>query len=158
MPPELRLAVQYATPAPELPRWRIRRWVQHALIAAAADQHSGSALQAAELTVRLVDATEARELNNAYRERDYATNVLTFGYGTDPDGTAHADIVLCVPVLHTEAREQGKPLMHHAAHLIVHGVLHALGYDHETSEEARHMETLETTLLSKFGIGDPYQA
>lgn len=158
MPPELRLAVQYATPVPELPRWRIRRWVQHALNAAATDQNAGSGSQAAELTVRLVDTTEARELNHAYRERDYATNVLTFEYGTDPDGTARADIVLCVPVLHTEAREQGKPLVHHAAHLIVHGVLHALGYDHITSEDARHMESLETTLLSRFGIRDPYQA
>lgn len=158
MPPELRLAVQYAMPAPELPRWRVRRWVQRAVNAAAIDRAEDSPLQAAELTVRLVDADEARELNSSYRERDYATNVLTFEYGTDPEGTAHGDIVLCVPVLHAEAREQGKPLLHHAAHLIVHGVLHALGYDHLSAEEAEHMESLETTLLDQFGIADPYQA
>lgn len=159
MPPELSLSVQYAVPAPELPRWRIRRWVQQALNAAAADQAPGSpTLRAAEFTLRLVDADEARELNSSYRERDYATNVLTFEYGTDPGGTARADIVLCLPVLHAEAQEQNKPLLHHAAHLVIHGVLHALGYDHLTPEEADHMEGLETTLLAKLGIRDPYQA
>lgn len=162
MRPELRLAVQYATLAPELPRWRIRRWVQQALNAATADRADDpddpDLPQAAEITLRLVDATEARDLNNTYRERDYATNVLTFEYGTGPDGTARADIVLCVPILHTEAHDQGKPLLHHAAHLIVHGTLHALGYDHITPEEAEHMESLETTLLAKLGIRDPYQA
>lgn len=159
MPPELSLAVQYATPAPELPRWRIRRWVQHALNAAAVNLNAqGESLQAAELTIRLVDADEARELNSSYRERDYATNVLTFEYGTGPDGVARADIVLCLSVLHCEAREQGKPLLHHAAHLVIHGVLHALGYDHLDPEEARQMESLETSLLAKLGIRDPYQA
>lgn len=159
MPPELHLSVQYATPAPELPRWRIRRWIQHAITIAAHDLASASAspLQAAELTIRLVDATEAQELNRDYRERDYPTNVLTFEYGTDPDGTARADIVLCIPVLQTEAREQGKPLLHHAAHLIVHGALHALGYDHNNPEDAESMEDLERTVLGKFGIDDPYQ-
>lgn len=159
MPPELSLSVQYAVPAPELPRWRIRRWAQQALNAAAADQEPSSPpLCAAEFTIRLVDADEARQLNNSYRERDYATNVLTFDYGTDPEGIARADIVLCMPVLHAEAREQEKLPLHHAAHLIVHGVLHALGYDHLTPEEADHMERLETTLLAKLGIRDPYQA
>lgn len=159
MPPELRLSVQYATPAPALPRWRIRRWVQHAVNAAAQDRTrtTGQSFQAAELTVRLVDATEAQELNNTYRERDYATNVLTFEYGTSPEGTVYGDIVICVPVLHTEARDQGKTVLHHATHLIVHGVLHALGYDHITPDEAEHMESLETTLLAKLGIRDPYQ-
>lgn len=158
MPPELRLAVQYAAPAPELPRWRIRRWVQRG-IHAAAHELSGASQQppqAVELTLRLVDATEARELNREFRGRDYATNVLTFEYGTDPDGTAHGDVVLCLPVLHDEAREQGKPLQHHAAHLIIHGVFHALGYDHETPEDAERMETLETTVLGKLGIRNPY--
>ncbi len=159
MPPKLHLSVQYATPVPELPRWRVRRWVQHAVNAATHDlaQPSEHSLRATELTIRFVDAAEALELNSTYRGRDYATNVLTFEYGTDPDGTASGDIVLCVPVLHNEAREQNKPLLHHAAHLIIHGVFHALGYDHTEPEEAEHMERLETTLLGILGIEDPYQ-
>lgn len=159
MPPELHLSVQYATPAPELPRWRIRRWVQRAVNAAALDlaQTSEPPFRCAELTLRLVDAAEGLELNSTYRERDYATNVLTFEYGTDPDGTARGDVVLCIPVLHREAAEQGKSVLHHGAHLIIHGVFHALGYDHETTQEAEHMENLETTLLGALGIRDPYQ-
>lgn len=159
MPPELRLSVQYATPTPELPRWRIRRWVQRALAVAALDLSATAKSQilVTELTLRLVDASEARELNNAYRGRDYPTNVLTFEYGTDPTGTTRGDVVICVPVLHDEARKQKKPLLHHAAHLIVHGVLHALGYDHIEIEDANHMERLETDVLATFGIHDPYQ-
>lgn len=160
MPPELRLAVQYATVAPELPRWRIRRWVQRALAAAAHDLDSRAQpkMQKAELTIRFVDASEARELNCAYRERDYATNVLTFEYGADPDGTVRGDVVICVPVMHDEALEQKKPLQHHAAHLIIHGVFHALGYDHTETRDADRMERLETDVLATFGIHDPYQA
>lgn len=158
MSPELRLAVQYGTPAPDLPRWRLRRWVQRALFAAARDlSDTGQArIQAAELTVRLVDAQEGLELNTGYRGRQYATNVLTFEYGVDPEGTARGDIVLCVPVLQREAQEQGKPLLHHAAHLTIHGVLHALGYDHLEADEAARMEGLETALLRDLGISDPY--
>lgn len=160
MVPDLHLSVQYATPAPELPRWRIRRWVQRAVNAAARDRDHATEqpLHAVELTIRLVDADEGLDLNSSYRGRDYATNVLTFEYGTDPDGTTRGDIIVCVPVLHREAREHGKPVLHHAAHLIIHGVLHALGYDHESPHEARHMEGLETTLLGALGVRDPYQA
>src|SRR5690625_2810538 len=158
MPPKLHLTVQYATPAPELPRWRLRRWVQHGLHPVANGTATGpTPFQAAGLTLRLVDTQVGRELNHAYRGRNYATIVLTFEYGTDPQGTVRADIVLCVPVLHNEAREQGKPVLHHAAHLVVHGVLHALGYDHLTPEEAEHMEGLETRVLARLGIPDPYQ-
>ena len=159
MPPELRLSVQYVTPAPELPRWRIRRWVQRAVNAAASDlaQASEQPFRCVELTLRLVDDAEGLELNSTYRERDYATNVLTFEYGTDPGGTARGDVVLCMPVLHREATEQGKSVLHHAAHLIIHGVFHSLGYDHETTQEAEHMESLETTVLAALGIRDPYQ-
>lgn len=152
--PELSLSVQYGTPAPQLPRWRLRRWVQAAL--------QGLALRGEDspdrvaLTLRLVDADEGQALNRDYRERDYATNVLTFEYGTDPEGTAHGDIVLCLPVLQREAQEQKKPLLHHAAHLVVHGTLHALGYDHLDTEQAEHMEGLETTILRGLGIPDPY--
>jgi probable rRNA maturation factor len=154
MQPELSLSVQYATTAENLPRWRIRRWVQAALRGLAHDLDPAPARVA--LTLRLVDAEEGQALNRDFRERDYATNVLTFEYGIDPEGTAHGDIVLCLPVLQREAREQGKPLLDHAAHLIVHGTLHALGYDHLECAEAEHMEALETAILHTLGISDPY--
>lgn len=152
---ELALAVQYQTDAPQLPRWRLRRWVRQALDGAAA-QLPG--LRGIQLTLRLVDAEEGRQLNRDYRERDYATNVLTFEYGQDPDGIRYGDVVLCLPVMAREAAEQGKPQAHHAAHLVVHGVLHALGYDHLEADEAQLMETLETRILARMGIPDPYAA
>jgi probable rRNA maturation factor len=159
MSPDLSLVVQYATPAGELPRWRLRRWVLHALRGIGrAGGPDGKALRNVILTLRLVDADEGRRLNHEFRGRDYATNVLTFEYGTDPGGTASGDVVLCVPVLHREAAEQGKPLLDHAAHLTVHGVLHALGYDHIDADEALAMEALEIEILGKMGISDPYQA
>jgi probable rRNA maturation factor len=158
MSPDLSLVVQYATPAGELPRWRLRRWVLHALRGIArAGGPEAEALRTVVLTLRLVDADEGRRLNHEFRGRDYATNVLTFEYGTDPEGTASGDVVLCVPVLHREAAEQGKPLLDHAAHLTVHGVLHALGYDHIEADEALAMEALEVEILGKMGISDPYQ-
>jgi len=103
-----------------------------------------------------VPTAEARTLNREYRQRDYATNVLTFEYGPDPDGICHADIVLCLPVMQAEARAQGKPLRAHAAHLVIHGVLHALGHDHLSPEEAQHMEALEIAALARMGIANPY--
>lgn len=156
----LGLSVQYATEAPELPRWRLRRWAKRAVeftVAEEAQLLDAPRFQRAELTLRLVDAEEGLALNSSYRERDYATNVLTFEYGVDATGTASGDIVLCVPVLHREAQEQGKPLLAHAAHLTVHGVLHALGYDHLDDEEAETMEQLETRILASLGIADPYR-
>lgn len=157
--PTLGLSVQYATDAPGLPRWRLRRWAQRA-IEQVFTEEAGlldiPRFQRVELTLRLVDDNEGRSLNQTWRERDYATNVLTFEYGIDPDGMAGGDIVLCVPVLEREAAEQGKPLLAHAAHLTVHGVLHALGYDHLEEEEAEDMEALETRILASLGIPDPY--
>lgn len=144
---KLTLSVQYADPRLKeaAPRPQIRRWVQAALFAPA------------ELTIRFVDAGEGRTLNRDYREKDYATNVLTFAYTEDEDSeTTQADIILCTDVLEREAREQNKPLTDHAAHLIVHGVLHAQGYDHEDDEEAAEMEALETGILTGLGFGDPY--
>ncbi len=164
--PGLALAVQYGVAAPELPRWRLRGWVRHA-VAGVAQARLGTkggksprrpVFAAVALTLRLVDAQEGQALNREYRDRDYATNVLTFEYGTDPAGTASGDIVLCVPVLHSEASEQQKSLLSHAAHLTVHGVLHALGYDHIEAGDAQEMEALEIGILRKMGIADPYQA
>lgn len=158
-PPSLGLSVQYATEAPELPRWRLRRWARRAVESAAREEAAllpAPRYVRAELTLRLVDAAEGQALNHGYRERDYATNVLTFEYGIDPAGTASGDIVLCVPVLRREAADQGKPPLAHAAHLTVHGVLHALGYDHLEEDDARAMEALETRILASLGIPDPY--
>lgn len=157
--PALGMAVQYATKAPELPRWRLRRWARRAIELTAAEEAAlldAPRYKRVELAFRLVDADEGQALNRDFRGRDYATNVLTFEYGVDADGTASGDIVLCVPVLHQEAAEQGKPLLAHAAHLTVHGVLHALGYDHLEEDEARDMEALETRILASLGIPDPY--
>jgi probable rRNA maturation factor len=158
-PSTLALSVQYATPVPELPRWKIRRWVEKAVGLTAAEEAAlldEPRFRRVQLTLRLVDAEEGRALNREYRGRDYATNVLTFEYGVDEEGTAAGDIVLCVPVLHREAEEQGKPLLHHAAHLTVHGVLHALGYDHIDEDEAKDMEDLETRILASMRMPDPY--
>nr|WP_245592750.1 rRNA maturation RNase YbeY [Advenella mimigardefordensis] len=150
----LRSTVQHVVPVPEITRQRIRGWMLRAVDAAMAENPE---IIQVELALRLVDAEEARELNSQFRGRDYATNVLTFEYGIDPDGTARGDIILCVPVLRQEASEQGKTLREHAAHLVIHGVLHALGYDHEDEDEAVHMEAIETALLAGLGFPDPYQ-
>lgn len=152
MATKLSLAVQYAEPAPELPRWRLRRWVQRSLDIAGAE----SKLRTAIITLRLVGLDEGRELNQQFRDRDYATNVLTFEYGADPEGTVAGDIVLCVPVLQREADEQGKSIKQHAAHLTVHGVLHALGHDHLDDDEAQTMETMEIQILDALGMPNPY--
>ncbi len=103
-----------------LPRHKVTRWIRHAL---ATD---------AEITVRIVGAEEGQQLNREYRKKDYATNVLTFDYTQEPLVTA--DLVLCAPVIEREAKEQNKSLEEHYAHMLVHGTLHAQGWDHETSE------------------------
>ena len=146
---ELSLDLQFGTFAGAakhralLPPAKVRRWV-------------GMALQRpAEMTVRIVGETEGRALNAHYRRKDYATNVLTFDYTREPVVTA--DLVLCAPVVEREAREQHKPLVAHYAHLLVHGTLHAQGYDHETGErDALEMEALEILLLGALGLPDPY--
>ncbi len=157
---QLSLAVQYAMDEPRLPRWRLRRWMQRAMQVLAQDPvwDTLGPVNGVQLTLRLVDADEGRSLNQGYRERDYATNVLTFEYGPDPDHIWHGDIVLCVPVLEREATEQGKPFLAHAAHLTVHGVLHSLGFDHLEEDEAQAMEALETRILASLRVPDPYEA
>jgi probable rRNA maturation factor len=122
---------------------RVQRWMAMAL------QRPG------EIAVRIVGEVEGRALNRQYRRKDYATNVLTFDYTREP--VVSADLVLCGPVLEREAREQGKPLEAHYAHLLVHGTLHAQGYDHEAGErEALEMEALEILLLGALGFPNPY--
>lgn len=149
---KLALTVQYPDPRLQsvLPRPQIRRWVQAAL------------LGPAELTLRFVDAAEGRSLNRDYRAKDYATNVLTFAYNEgeelDDETPVQADIILCSDVLESEAAAQHKTVTAHAAHLIVHGVLHAQGYDHEDDAEAAEMEGLETEILARLGIADPYRS
>ncbi|UOD31300.1 rRNA maturation RNase YbeY [Massilia violaceinigra] len=147
---KLSLSVQYpdARLQASVTRPKIRRWVQAALFAPA------------ELTIRFVDAEEGRVLNRDYRAKDYATNVLTFAYneGEDiaEDEPTRADIILCTDVLEKEALDQKKTVEEHTAHLIVHGVLHAQGYDHNDDDEATEMEQLEREILATLGYCDPY--
>lgn len=146
---KLALTVQYADTrlAPLLPRPLLRRWVQAALLAPA------------ELTLRFVDSTEGRALNRDYRGKDYATNVLTFAYSEDEaEDTTRADLVFCTDVLEAEALAQAKPLPAHAAHLVVHGTLHAQGYDHESDADAEEMESLEISILAALGFANPYRS
>ena len=127
-----------------LPRHFVVRCIRHALDADA------------EITVRIVDAEEGRALNSSYRSKDYATNVLTFDYAQSP--VVMADLVLCAPVVAQEAKAQGKTLAAHYAHLLVHGTLHAQGWDHETSlKDAHAMEAHEITVLSGLGFDNPYR-
>ncbi len=147
--PNLSLSLQFGQltdAAPHraaLPRHKVMRWIRHALEADG------------EISVRIVDAEEGQALNRDYRHKDYATNVLTFDYAQEP--VVMADLVLCAPVIAREAAEQGKPLEHHYAHLLVHGTLHAQGWDHETSEaDAEAMEAREIEILARLGIPNPY--
>ena len=140
--PKLALAVQYAAVGEDLPtRAQVRRWVQAALASAA------------EITVRFAAAAEGQALNRDYRGQDHATNVLSFAYDTVP---ICGDLVLCVPVVACEAQQQNKTLHAHYAHLVVHGVLHLQGFDHETEAEAQHMEARERQIVMRLGYTDPY--
>ena len=143
-PSAFSLSVQYASDAILLPtRPQFRRWV-------------GAALQqSASVTLRIVDEEEGRALNRDYRNKDYATNVLTFEYGEEA-GVLSGDIVLCAPVVEREAHEQNKELLAHYAHLTVHGVLHMQGHDHETEDEAALMEALEVEILHRLRFNNPY--
>ena len=143
--PRLAIEVQPAAPpSPDLPkRPLIRRW------AAAALERDAS------VTVRLVDGREGRALNWRYRGHDRATNVLTFVY--DDGVSLKGDIVLCAPVIAREARAQHKTLAAHYAHLVIHGMLHLQGYDHERDDDAARMESRETALLRELGFADPYR-
>lgn len=141
---KLSLTVQYASEMSDLPtRGQLRRWFQHAL-----QRDVG-------VVLRIVDEIEGRALNNAYRGKDYATNVLTFVY--DEESGLSGDVVICAPVVSREACEQGKTLLAHYAHLAIHAALHLQGYDHEDEAEAEEMEALESALMLKLRHPDPYR-
>jgi probable rRNA maturation factor len=142
--PELSLSLQFADAAHRaaLPRHKVMRWIRAAL--------EGPA----QIAVRVVGEQEGRELNKGFRGKDYATNVLTFDYEHEP--LVVADLVLCAPVVEREAKAQGLPLDAHYAHLLVHGALHAQGYDHEQEDEAAAMEARESELMAALGFADPY--
>jgi probable rRNA maturation factor len=137
-----RVAIQRASRAAHIPDdAKLRRWASAALA------------RAASVTVRYVAEAEGRRLNREYRGKDYATNVLTFIYEERP---LAGDIVICAPVVAREAREQGKDVRAHHAHLLVHGLLHLQGYDHEADHEASIMERRERRILAQLGFEDPY--
>jgi len=144
----LALSVQQASKHPVPVRATLRRWALAAL------------KNNVEVTLRFVDTREGRELNRQFRGKDYATNVLTFPYGKNDfgrkDNIVRGDIVLCLPVLLREAEAQHKPWRAHCAHLIVHGLLHLQGYDHENDRDATKMEARETAILAHLGYPDPY--
>jgi probable rRNA maturation factor len=125
-----------------LPRHKVIRWLRAAL------------QDDAEITVRIVDAAEGRALNRDYRQQDHATNVLTCDYTQEPVVTA--DLVLCAPVVAQEAKEQGKTLEEHYAHLLIHGTLHAQGWDHDEDEDAQVMELRESDIMARLGFDNPY--
>jgi len=144
--PALTLSLQFADAShrAQLPRHKVARWIRAALAAPA------------EITVRVVDAEEGQALNRDFRGKDYATNVLTFDYSREP--VVSADLVLCAPVVAREAAEQAKSIEAHYAHLLVHGTLHAQGFDHEKARDAKVMEARETQILAALGFEDPYAA
>ncbi len=141
----LNLSVQYACNREGLPlRADFVRWARAALVGGG------------EITIRLVDADEGQELNNEYRGKDYATNVLSFPYDTEP--VVMGDLVICPSVVAREAAEQKKPLDAHYAHLTVHGMLHLQGWDHDNDDDAEAMENEEKEILAALGYPDPYAA
>ena len=141
--PRASIAVQYAVARARLPApATLRRW-------------AGAAVEGeARVTLRFVGRREGRALNARYRGKPQPTNVLAFVYDDSPQ--IEGDVVLCAPVLREEARRQGKPLADHCAHLVVHGMLHLQGYDHDTERAARSMEARESAILAALGVPDPY--
>ena len=148
--PQLTLSLQFARFADAaehraaLPRASVTRWIRQALPADA------------EIAVRIVGLDEGQELNRTYRHKDYPTNVLTFDYAHEP--VVMADLILCAPVVEREAKEQNKDLVAHYAHMLVHGALHAQGWDHIEEDEAQAMEQREREIMAKLGFSDPYGA
>lgn len=146
---QLKVGVQRACDGPELPsKSQVRVWARAAT--------AGSLIKRGRVTVRFVDGDEGRRLNRDFRARDYPTNVLSFPYQQQP--LLHGDLVLCAPVVADEASAQEKPLTAHYAHLVVHGMLHLQGYDHEAgAKQAAAMERRERQILARLGYPDPYR-
>jgi probable rRNA maturation factor len=144
MKPTLSLSLQFADKRHKdtLPRHKVARWLKAALELDA------------ELAVRLVDTEEGQALNRDFRKKDYATTVLTFDYAQEP--VVMADLIICAPVIEQEAQEQGKSLEAHYAHMLVHGALHAQGWDHIKKKEAEAMEAREREIMAALGFDDPY--
>ncbi len=142
--PELTLSLQFAdaTHRAQLPRHKVARWIRAALEAPA------------QIAVRIVGADEGQALNRDFRGKDYATNVLTFDYAHEPE--VEADLVICAPVVAREAKDLRIAIADHYAHLLVHGTLHAQGWDHEADDEAEAMEARESAILLALGFADPY--
>jgi probable rRNA maturation factor len=148
---DLALDLQYAVKPDNLPtQAQFETWVRVAL---------GDTLDEAELTIRIVDASESQQLNHDYRDKDKPTNVLSFPFEAPPgiELPLLGDLVICASVVENEALEQQKALEAHWAHMVVHGCLHLLGYDHIEDAEAEEMESLETTLITGLGFPDPYK-
>ncbi|WP_341503396.1 rRNA maturation RNase YbeY [Gallaecimonas sp. GXIMD4217] len=148
----LYLDLQLATEACDLPdQAQLETWVTAAL--------AGSGRDETELTIRLVDEEESRSLNHQYRGKDKPTNVLSFPFEAPPgiELPLLGDLVICAPVVAHEAAEQGKSLQAHWAHMVIHGTLHLLGYDHIKDEDAEVMEAREKALLAELGYPDPYR-
>jgi probable rRNA maturation factor len=148
---DLTLDLQIATEHTQLPSQAdFETWVRVAL---------GNTMDTAELTIRLVDVPESQMLNLTYRGKDKPTNVLSFPFEAPPgmDLPLLGDLVICVGVVEQEATEQNKPLQAHWAHMVIHGCLHLLGYDHIIDEEAEEMESLETQLIEGLGFSNPYK-
>lgn len=148
----LQLEVQRLVEGDDLPTvMQFQSWAETAL---------DGRLEQAELVLRIVDRAESRQLNREYRGKDRPTNVLSFPFEAPAvvESDLLGDLVLCAPVVAEEALEQEKPLQAHWAHMVVHGVLHLLGYDHITDEEAAMMEGLEVEILASLGFPDPYQS
>ena len=143
------VTVQIATRRIGVPHARsFARWANAAFAAAASRSRS----KATELTIRVVGAAESRRLNRTWRGKDKPTNVLSF----TAEAPVLGDLAICAPVVAREAREQGKPPAAHWAHMVVHGVLHLLGYDHENDRDAERMEARETKILAQLGMPNPY--
>jgi probable rRNA maturation factor len=141
--PKLHASIQYASNQATLPTAsQFRQWAKAALRVDT------------EVTIRIVDEAEGRALNNTYRGKDYATNVLTFPLTEEPH--LMGDIIICAPVVEAEAKAQNKALHAHYAHLTVHGILHLHGYDHENEAQAELMEGIETAIVTKLGYPSPY--
>ncbi len=150
-PTELALDLQVAIDSDKLPtQAQFETWVRLAL---------GNSMPVAELTIRLVDEQESQSLNNTYRGKDKPTNVLSFPFESPPEVELPllGDLVICVPVVEAEAHNQNKVLEAHWAHMVVHGCLHLLGYDHIIDSEAEEMESLETQLIESIGFPNPYK-